>query len=183
MSERVRRYIANADYSRDEHESFAARVFGSAVETLRVAAGRRPFALVVDSFQPHEPWTPPRRYVDLYGDPDYAGPEPAIPHYGRAEDWLDDDERPFVLDRMRALYAAEVTMTDRWLGLLLEPFTRVDHHGRFAECCGVHEWPAVNRGHVDRDRLSPFERRQRVVGGVDAEVAGEVIERPSRQHQ
>jgi arylsulfatase A-like enzyme len=120
MSERVQRYIANADYSRDERESFAARVFGSAAETLRVAARKRPFLLVVDSFQPHEPWTPPRRYVDLYGDPDYTGPEPAMPYYGRVENWLDDDELAVVLDRMQALYAAEVTMTDRWLGMLLE---------------------------------------------------------------
>ena len=120
MADRVRRYIANADYSHDERESFAARVFESAVETLKLAARERPFVLVVDTYEPHEPWTPPRHYLDMYGDPDYKGPEPAEPHYGRAEDWLNDDELPIVLERMRALYAAEVTMTDRWLGLLIE---------------------------------------------------------------
>jgi arylsulfatase A-like enzyme len=120
MSERVRRYISNADYSGDDRESFAARVFESAAELLDAAARHRPFLLVADSFQPHEPWTPPRHYVNLYGDPDYADPEPAMPYYGRAENWLDDAERPVVLQRMRALYAAEVTMTDRWLGVLLE---------------------------------------------------------------
>lgn len=120
MAERVRRYIANADYSRDERRSFAARVFGSGFDALAAAARHRPFALVVDSFQPHEPWTPPRRYVDLYGDPDYAGPEPAMPFYGRAENWLRDSEAALVIDRMRALYAAEVTLTDRWIGMLLE---------------------------------------------------------------
>jgi arylsulfatase A-like enzyme len=120
MAERVRRYISNSDYSRDESNSFAARVFGSAAEALTVAGRRQPFFLGVDSFQPHEPWTPPREYVDLYGDPDYDGPEPAMPHYGRAEGWLDDDELPPVLERMRALYAAEVTMTDGWLGTLIE---------------------------------------------------------------
>jgi len=119
-TDRVRNYIANADYSHDERESFAARVFQSAHATLGLAGRKRPFALVVDTFEPHEPWTPPRHYLDLYGDPDYKGPEPAEPHYGRAEDWLRDDELPFVLDRMRALYAAEVTMTDRWLGVLIE---------------------------------------------------------------
>jgi arylsulfatase A-like enzyme len=120
MTERVRRYISNANYTDDEQNSFAAWVFSSAAELLRTAARRRPFLLVVDCFEPHEPWTPPRRYVDLYGDPDYAGPEPAMPYYGRAETWLDDGELPLVLDRMRALYAAEVTLTDRWLGFLLE---------------------------------------------------------------
>jgi len=120
MSERVRDYVGNADYSHDERESFAARVFGSAVRALQLGARNRPFLLVADSYQPHEPWTPPRHYLDQYGDPEYEGPEPATLHYGRAEDWLDDAELPVVLERMRALYAAEVTMTDRWLGALLE---------------------------------------------------------------
>lgn len=120
MSERVRRYIANSDHSLDERRSFAARVFGSAREALAAAARRRPFLLVVDSFQPHEPWTPPRRYVDLYGDLDYAGPEPAMPWYGRVDRWLAGEERDVVLERLRALYAASVTMTDHWLGTLMD---------------------------------------------------------------
>jgi arylsulfatase A-like enzyme len=118
--ERIRRYIANRDYADDERESFAATVFSSSIEALDRAAGRRPFALVVDTFEPHEPWTPPRRYTDLYGDRSYDGPEPAAPRYGRIDSWLREDEVSLVLDRMRALYAAEVTMTDRWMGKLLE---------------------------------------------------------------
>jgi arylsulfatase A-like enzyme len=120
LSERVRRYIANSDYSEDDSRSFAARVFTTAREALVKASRRRPFLLVADSFEPHEPWTPPRRYVDLYGDPDYSGPEPAMPYYGRVDNWLAGDEAAVVLARMRALYAANVTMTDRWLGTLLD---------------------------------------------------------------
>ena len=37
MTERVRRYIANADYSQDERRSFAAKVFRSGVEALEIA--------------------------------------------------------------------------------------------------------------------------------------------------
>ncbi len=119
--DRVRHYIANADYAHDESKSFAASVFGSGVEALDTAArGRRPWALVVDTFEPHEPWTPPSRYLDLYGEPGYRGAEPGMPRYGRVENWLAPAEAPRVLRRMRALYAAEVTMTDRWLGALLE---------------------------------------------------------------
>ena len=119
--DRVRHYIANADYAHDESKSFAASVFGSGVEALDTAArGRRPWALVVDTFEPHEPWTPPSRYLDLYGEPGYRGAEPGMPRYGRVETWLAPAEAPQVLRRMRALYAAEVTMTDRWLGALLE---------------------------------------------------------------
>ena len=55
----------------------------------------------------------------MYGDPDWRGPEPGTLRYGRVENRL-EDEAPRVLKRLRALYAAEVTMTDRWMGVLLE---------------------------------------------------------------
>ena len=113
MRERVRKYLANGGYSHDESRSFAARVFSDAVAALEVAARRRPFALVADTYEPHEPWTPPRRYIDLYGDPDHRGPEPGMPRYGRVREYLRDSDAGPVLARMRALYAAEVTMTDR----------------------------------------------------------------------
>jgi arylsulfatase A-like enzyme len=119
--DRVRRYIANSHYANDETKSFAAKVFTSGAEVLeRAAKGRKPFALVVDTFEPHEPWTPPPRYLEMYGDPDWDGPEPGTIRYARTSKWLTREEAPAVLQRMRALYAAEVTMTDRWLGVLLE---------------------------------------------------------------
>jgi arylsulfatase A-like enzyme len=120
MRERIRRYIANADYAHDERRSFAARVFTSGAEALNEAARRRPFVLVVDAYEPHEPWTPPRSYTRLYGDPYYRGPEPAMPRYGLVRNWLLAGEEDLVLERLRAVYAAEVTMTDRWLGTLLD---------------------------------------------------------------
>jgi arylsulfatase A-like enzyme len=118
--DRIRRYLANGRYSHDETRSFAARVFKDASHVLGIAARRKePFALVVDTFEPHEPWTPPRRYIDIYGDPDYRGPEPARPYYAPVTRYLSGSELVLV-DRMKALYAAEVTMTDRWLGVFLE---------------------------------------------------------------
>jgi arylsulfatase A-like enzyme len=118
--QRMRRFLGNAGYSHDETRSFAARVFRSASRMLETAARRRPFALVVDTFEPHEPWTPPRRYVDMYGDPDYRGPEPAKPYYAPLSRYLHGRAGEVLLARMRALYAAEVTMTDRWLGVFLD---------------------------------------------------------------
>jgi arylsulfatase A-like enzyme len=119
LRDRMRRYLANGHYSHDESRSFAARVFTDAVRVLDRAAAERPFAMVVDTYEPHEPWTPPRKYINLYGDPDYRGPEPGQPRYGKVEDYFHGDPTR-VLARMRALYAAEVTMTDRWLGVLLD---------------------------------------------------------------
>lgn len=117
---RVRQYLANGNYSHDERRSFAARVFRDGMRLLEVGARRRPFALVVDSFQPHEPWTPPRKYIKLYGDPDWRGREPAMPRYDRVDSYLSGPRGERLLRRMRALYAAEVTMTDRWLGVFLD---------------------------------------------------------------
>jgi arylsulfatase A-like enzyme len=118
--ERMRRFLSTARYSHDEDNCFAARVFRAGARMLDVAARRRPFALVLDSFEPHEPWTPPRRYVDMYGDPDYRGPEPAKPYYAPVSRYLHGRTGAVLLERMRALYAAEVTMTDRWLGVFLD---------------------------------------------------------------
>ena len=118
--QRVRQYLANGGYAQDETRSFAARVFRDGVRLLEAGARQRPFALVIDTFQPHEPWTPPRKYLDMYGDPDYRGPEPGMPRYATVGSYLAGPGRERLLRRMRALYAAEVTMTDRWLGVLLD---------------------------------------------------------------
>jgi arylsulfatase A-like enzyme len=117
---RMRRFLGNSRYFEDETRSYAAWVFREAARMLDQAAARRPFALVVDTFEPHEPWTPPRRYVDMYGDPDYRGPEPAKPYYAAVSRYLHGTAGEVLLDRMKALYAAEVTMTDRWLGVFLD---------------------------------------------------------------
>ena len=120
LEERLRRHIAaGGRYWEDENRSWAARVFGEGARSLEHAASHQPFALVVDTYEPHEPWTPPREYIDLYGDPSYRGPEPATSRYGRVDSWLSRGRAPDVLGRMRDLYAAEVTMTDRRLGLML----------------------------------------------------------------
>jgi arylsulfatase A-like enzyme len=119
VEERMRSFIAAGGYWRDESISWAAKVFGAAAQTLERAKQRQPFAIVADTYEPHEPWTPPRAYIDLFGDPAYDGPEPGTSRYMRVSEWLSPKRAGPVLERMRALYAAEVTMTDRWLGVLL----------------------------------------------------------------
>jgi arylsulfatase A-like enzyme len=122
--ERVGLYLANSRYWNDETRSFAARVTNDAVRLLEEGARRRPFALVLDTFEVHEPWTPPPRYADMYGR--WRGPEPAMPQYGRARSWLGPGERGPVLRRLKELYAAEVTLTDRWLGVLFDRLHDLD---------------------------------------------------------
>jgi arylsulfatase A-like enzyme len=121
IERRMRDFLAaGGAYWEDESRSWAARVSMAASATIAKAARRRPFALVVDTYEPHEPWTPPRSYIDLYGDPDHRGPEACMGRYARVSEYLKRGRRGPVLRRMRDLYAAEVTMTDRWLGVVLE---------------------------------------------------------------
>jgi arylsulfatase A-like enzyme len=116
----VDRFLAaSGEYWKDESHSWAARVYTASAQALDVAAAHQPFALVADTFEPHEPWTPPRSYIDLYGDARYRGPEPSTSLYARVSEWLSRERAGPVLARMRDLYAAEVTLTDRWLGVLL----------------------------------------------------------------
>ncbi len=108
-------YLANVRDREGEEEYFAPRVFSDATQALERAVGEnKPFFLVADCYDPHEPWDPPEEYVALY-DTGYEGKEPLADNYGK-DDYLTDRE----LLRMRALYAAEVTMVDRWLGKFIE---------------------------------------------------------------
>ncbi len=74
----------------------------------------KPFFLWIDTFDPHEPWDPPRYYIDLY-DKGYVGDELMEPAYSFAGYASEQEIR-----HMRCMYAAELTMVDRWLGYLLE---------------------------------------------------------------
>jgi arylsulfatase A-like enzyme len=112
---KARQYLANVQGRKGEEDWFAPSVFLNAMDALEVAAGEnQPFFLVADCFDPHEPWDPPEEYVSLY-DEGYRGKEPLDDNYG-SDDYLTDRQ----LLRMRALYAAEVTMMDRWLGKFID---------------------------------------------------------------
>jgi hypothetical protein len=72
MREKMRQYLANTSYRKAENDWFGPQVFTGAGDYLEQIREAQPFFLLVDSFDPHEPWDPSRKYVDLYGDPDYS---------------------------------------------------------------------------------------------------------------
>jgi len=113
----MRKYLANSGAGVDEEETCTARVYKSAADRLAEARLRQPFALVVDCFDPHEPWSPPRDYIDMYWDGPWDEPEIGVTRYGNAG-YLTERQ----LRRLRAIYAAELTLTDRWLGHFLDRF-------------------------------------------------------------
>lgn len=111
--ETIVQHIRNNCYRRCEEDWIPAKTALEASRWLEENCGRK-FFLYVDFFDPHEPWDPPRWYVDMY-DPGYEGEEVIYPQYGPC-DYLSRDE----LLHVRALYAAEATLVDRWVGFLLE---------------------------------------------------------------
>jgi len=119
---KARQYLANIQGRRKTEEDwFAPEVFINAMELLEGARRREPFFMVVDCYDPHEPWDPPEKYTRLYDPDGYEGGEPFTSKYGK-DDYLTEEQ----LKRMRALYSGEVTMADRWLGNFLE---RAHHLG------------------------------------------------------
>ena len=107
-------YFANTAYRRSEEDWFAPQVFTRASEYLQSTRPDIPFFLTVDCYDPHAPWDPPGKYVNMY-DESYEGPEPYAPVDG-SSGYLSERQT----GRMRALYSGEVTMTDRWLGRFLD---------------------------------------------------------------
>lgn len=79
-----------------------------------------PFYLHLDLFDPHESWDAPEWYASLY-DPGYEGEKVLSPDYAVA-DFLTERE----LRHARALYAAEVTQVDRWLGRVFDKLDDLD---------------------------------------------------------
>jgi len=103
-----------------EEDTPVAQTMRAACRWLESRYGaREPFFLHVDTFDPHEPWLAPRYYVDLY-DAGYRGHELIDPAYEPA-----GYATPREIAHMRALYAAEATMVDHWIGVLLDTLERL----------------------------------------------------------
>ncbi len=107
-------YLRNTSEMKSESDHFVARTMAESAKWLEKNWKHDKFFLCVDTFDPHEPWDPPKKYVDLY-DPGYSGEEVTYPAYGPC-DYL----TPAELKHARALYAGEATMVDHWVGCLLK---------------------------------------------------------------
>jgi len=104
-------YRRNTAHWRGEEDHFVAQVMRAGMEWLegQVSGGRRDrLFLWLDSFDPHQPWDPPDSYYEMYAVPGDRGPRIST----RAP--LSE------VNRVRALYAGEVTLVDRWVGAFLD---------------------------------------------------------------
>ncbi len=108
-----RRDRATWSHYKHEEDWFAVRTMLRACKWLEDNAHRDKWFLWVDTFEIHEDWMPPKHYVELY-DKGYDGPDYTYPNYGYTDIYA-----PEHLNHLRACYAGEVTLVDRWLGELL----------------------------------------------------------------
>jgi arylsulfatase A-like enzyme len=108
------RYKRNTAHFKTESDWFAPRVFNTAMDWLESNRTHEDFFLLIECFDPHEPFDPPHPYNRLY-NPGYDGADIIWPSYGWSDD-LSADE----LKNIRSLYAGELTHTDKWLGRFLD---------------------------------------------------------------
>lgn len=111
----LRKYLRNQADRLHEEDYQPARVFREAARWIEDNHRAERFFLVVDSFDPHEPWNPPANYRRLY-DTDEGAPDLIQSIYGRYEGRLTDRE----VRRFQSNYAGEVTLVDRWFGHFME---------------------------------------------------------------
>lgn len=73
------------------------------------------FFLYIDTWDPHEPWDPPKYYTEHYLS-NYDGTLCKFPCYGK---WQEMGFTKQDLEKTHACYCGEITMVDRWIGHLL----------------------------------------------------------------
>jgi len=110
----IGKYLMNVAERHYEEDYFPAQVFKAGARWLERNQDAEEFFLVLDSFDPHEPWDPPVSYRRMY-DPDEDTIDFLASLYGRA-----DQLSARILKRLKANYAGEVTLVDHWLGYFLK---------------------------------------------------------------
>lgn len=122
----VLQYLHNIRDRINEEDWFAPRVFTAGSRWIKDNANNSPFFLWMDCFETHELFDPPHSYIKEYNDtwegPKYQQPEHILSarlHSDIGGDSVQGLSEEF-LDYYVACYMAEVTFTDKYIGMFLE---------------------------------------------------------------
>lgn len=110
------RYARNTSRRTREEDYFAPQVFARATRWIEENQTQKDFFLLIDAFDPHEPFDPPKAYVDLY-DPGFAGDALVWPRYGPP---TRHGYTAREVEHCHALYCGEISLIDRWFGQFLD---------------------------------------------------------------
>jgi arylsulfatase A-like enzyme len=113
-------YLRNHYHRRYEREYCVGRTISTAMDWLEANYHHDRFFLYIDMWDPHEPFDCPWYDYDLYADPDYDGDRMLYPEYGRPTYMSEAEQK-----HLKALYAGNVTLVDRWAGHLLDLVDRL----------------------------------------------------------
>jgi arylsulfatase A-like enzyme len=117
---KMRQYLANQLGRRSEADYLPAKVFTAATQLLEECnAQRKPWLLIADCFDPHEPWDPPDKYVRLHGGSLTRAWNPGTVLNGTART---NGLGAADVAQMKALYRAELSMADHWFGNFMQRF-------------------------------------------------------------
>lgn len=117
---KMRQYLANQLGRQSEADYLPAKVFTAATGLLEECNKQdKPWLLIADCFDPHEPWDPPDKYVKLHGgDLDRVwNPGTVINGTTRTNGLSRAD-----VAQMKAYYRAELSMADHWFGNFMQRF-------------------------------------------------------------
>jgi arylsulfatase A-like enzyme len=103
--------LKNIEALESADDFYAARLAHRAGEWAKDNVSQQPLFMWVDSFDPHEPWVPPREF-DRYTDPAYKGKKLILPPGGAASAHFNDEEVAYI----RGLYAGECAYVDHYFG-------------------------------------------------------------------
>jgi arylsulfatase A-like enzyme len=173
------RYARNTAHRRVEEDFFPAQVFSRAIQWVEDNHTLEDFFLLIDCFDPHEPFDPPQEYVELY-DPGYEGESLVWPRYGTP---ATHEYSAGEINHCHALYCGEITLVDRWLGRFMDKveersllsntaiIVTSDHGFLFGE----HDWigkhsPTLYQ-HIVHTPLILYHPHQRQPGGRVAALA------------
>ena len=112
--QRMRQYLLNTLDRKSEADYFCARTLRAGLDWLERNRDARRTMLWLDTFDPHEPWDAPPRFQRLYYD-NYPAPRTLF-GYGVRHGDIRQDDLPWI----RALYAAECSFVDHWVGRFIE---------------------------------------------------------------
>ncbi|MCI5773957.1 MAG: sulfatase-like hydrolase/transferase [Erysipelotrichaceae bacterium] len=111
---RVRRqYQLNRTMWPNEEQYPSPKTFASACEWLENNKDANDFFLMVEAFDPHEPFDVCDKYMEMYGNPQLDKEYFEIPNYGHT------DVPQTAVDYIQKRYAALLSMSDHWFGKLI----------------------------------------------------------------
>ncbi len=113
--------LANRMYIRSEEDITTARVFRWASDFIDDNRNLQPFYLLIDCFEPHEPWEAPQSYLEMYADKNYDGKNINFVDYGPVTGKYNKVE----IQNIKANYSAQVTLLDKWFGFFIQKLKKL----------------------------------------------------------